>query len=388
MNTRNVVIVTLFMIAVAAVVTVAILLQPQKNLATVPIANSETVANTATTGQFPPATPLSQDIGPGLTASLGPTLVGHLAGLAEGGVGAYAHYVYATINHQAYVIDVSNPALPTPVALFDGGSMFNDIAIVGSYAYVTRGGLLFSGQGLQTKLDMYSLADPRNPKKVGEYTDTSEDAVGYNNIYINNGHAFVTDGFSTVYIFDVSHPQHPTKISTTTLQQKAGGAAGMAGLGNYLYIADGDNGFAVLDVADPNKVKLIQLVDTVGSPKSVAVAGAILYVADIQGYGMMAYDVRAPSAPRLIAQQYAQHDVFGSHDGRNFVVTTATRVIGVSSNGLTSFDINKPGSLTALTNIGLDGESSSPSYGVTILGKYLYVTEYTTGLLVYNISQV
>ena len=382
MNTRNVVISMLFVIAVAAATTVLVELRPRNANSNASSTTTAPGTTNTTSGQLPPATSMSQGDGPGLARSFGSTLVGHLAGSMTGGLATYSHFAYTNIDNQAYVIDIQNPSLPTPVGFFDTGERFNNLTIAGTYAYVTKGGILFSGAVIKARVDIYSLANPQAPKKVGEFEDQAANAFGFSHVYVTGTMAYITDGDDQVYALDVSDPNRPTRVSVYDAQQQSGAATGITGRGNYLYVAQGGPGIVVVDATNHANLKTVTVINTPGYPESLAISGSTLFVADFEGGGMMSFDISNPAKPRQLGQQYATPNDFG---GPRFVRLTNNRVLGISSLGLTVFNIHQPSKLLPLTTIGTDGVPP-PSFGAAIQGDYLYTINDTVGMFVFAIN--
>ena len=79
-------------------------------------------------------------------------------------------------------------------------------------------------------------------------------------------------------MIDISDPTTPTQVASYETSQRR--TEGVAVYGNYVYVADYDDGLVVIDVTDPVAPALVGEYDTSGNAKEVAVAGNYAYVAD------------------------------------------------------------------------------------------------------------
>ncbi|MBN1813218.1 MAG: hypothetical protein JXA14_15385 [Anaerolineae bacterium] len=168
------------------------------------------------------------------------------------------------------MIDVSNPAAPlgTQYIITDPEAMKahpTDVTAVGDYAYVTTSrGLWILHAPIQT-----------NPSMVG--IETPGSAMG---VAVNDGYAYVADGFSGLRVFNVSDSTSPIDA----------GYVGIAGLTVDVAVGDGyvcalneQEGLWVWDTSNPAAPTNPRNFYIPGRPAEVAVDGALVYVLDSVG---------------------------------------------------------------------------------------------------------
>ena len=173
-------------------------------------------------------------------------------------------YAYVA-NHDAglQVIDISNPALPSPVATVDTSGAAYGVAVAGPYAYVADG---------DAGLRVIDISNPAAPSLVAT-VDTSGFARG---VAVAGHYAYVADGVAGLQVIDISDPAVPTLVATLGI---SGYAFVVAVAGPYAYVAAG-NGLRVIDISDPAAPTLVRTVNGSGIAFGVAVAGDHAYIAD------------------------------------------------------------------------------------------------------------
>lgn len=155
--------------------------------------------------------------------------------------------------------------------------------------------------------------------------------------------------------------------------------------GDLAYVADGDNGFLVVDISDPNGVEIISFKSTVnkslltpGSAQNVAVDDSrpYVYVADASG-GLQVIDVSDPESPFIAGSVPTAGTAY------DVAVEGNWAIIADGSAGLVVVDITDP------TNPDDVGWYDTPGVaaGIAIKGNYAYVADGTgSGFLIINIS--
>jgi hypothetical protein len=126
------------------------------------------------------------------------------------------------------------------------------------------------------------------------------------------------------------------------------------------YVAAGDDGVRVLDLAVPERPAEIGSVRTLGFAASVALAGRWLFVADTVG-GLVAIDVGRPAAPALVATA-------GTSGRAHHLAVAGAVAFVVSDTGyLTVFDVARPAAPETIARVWLNAVS------VAVAGDYAYV---------------
>jgi hypothetical protein len=154
----------------------------------------------------------------------------------------------------------------------------------GYYAYIiTNKGMV-----------VLNLNNPLAPKYVSTTALNNPEAV-----QIQFRYAFVSDadGFKTI---DITNPEQAMLVENNTI--KLGSARKMHLARTFAYVANGKDGIAIIDIKNPEKMKLLQLYNAAGQLKdshdvTVATTNASLfaYVADGVG-GMKILQLTSPSS--------------------------------------------------------------------------------------------
>jgi len=152
------------------------------------------------------------------------------------------------------IIDVSNPFDPQELGWY-GADYYNDIAIRGSHAYVTR---------WKYGLEVLDLSDPLNPSKVGRLP-----LVDASQVLMSDRYAYV-GAANGVHVIDVSDAAQPVRVGGNSAFNSSPGY----GLGSFY------SGLSLLDnalVAAPDGDVIIfdKFTELRIGPASVDVGGEI-----------------------------------------------------------------------------------------------------------------
>lgn len=217
-----------------------------------------------------------------------------------------------------------------------------------------------SGDNCPSLLAAIDVSNPRAPRTNGYIT-----SVGAGGPVAVAGKYAYTIG-SDFSVIDVSNPSTPLLVGKIPFLGIFTGASDSRAIGisgRYVYIARGDSGFVIVDVADPANPSVAGSYDTPGSAKSVDVKGKYLYVADDTS-GLEIFDVSDPTSPLLV----------GSYNtsGNSLAVKVQDRYAYVADSGgqLAVIDVSNPASPALMTTGGYQGYSV---YDVQLSGKYAFI---------------
>ncbi len=126
-----------------------------------------------------------------------------------------------------------------------------------------------------------------------EYSSTYYDGGYYRNIKLKDRRAFIADSERGLVVLDVSKDRPVTKW----IQGEVG--AGLHIEENTLYLAAGTDGFYIFDITDPDEPKKLSHIETVEQPWDVWVHQGMAYLADINK-GLTIIDVSSPAQPKHI----------------------------------------------------------------------------------------
>ena len=184
-------------------------------------------------------------------------------------------YLYTGLqNNNIYyliVIDISNPATPTPVV---GGELQipskpNDIYVDGSYAYIADG---------TAGIVIVDIADPAHMSIAGQLA-LNDDAQA---IHISSSYAYIAASSEGFIIYDISSPTSPSKIAQWKTSNSD--AQDVYIQGGKAYLADGDNYTKVFNVSDPSDPVLEREIN-VGKNNTtiwakISTTGKFIYIGD------------------------------------------------------------------------------------------------------------
>jgi hypothetical protein len=209
--------------------------------------------------------------------------------------------------------DVSDPAAPLPLSEFDTANQSFGLGLEGDLCLVANG---FGG------LRSVNVADPLAPALLGDlpFGANCTDVIPMGNV------AFVVSfggGFLSVDITD------PTAMST--IQQQLWGFLNALDITDQIaWVADGQAGLRVVDIADPANLTSLSTTTIGGQPRDVVRSRAgspYCYLAD-DFYGLRQMDVSDPSAPVLLGS-YPSADRGMGVDAQDGLVVLAAGETGV-----------------------------------------------------------
>jgi len=192
-------------------------------------------------------------------------------------------YAYVVMHHGLATFDISNPAQPVRVhfTYIEFNWSWN-IDIAGNFAYVVD----------YNNMYVISLSSPASP-----YLSDKLDIPGSaRDIAVSGSYAYVTQMQDGLQIIDISNPH---SLSLAGTYDTPGNARGVVVLDTLVYIADGSGGLRIIDAADPFAPAPLGFVDTIGRPYDLVVLDGHAYMASDTG-GVKVIDVSDPAAPSLV----------------------------------------------------------------------------------------
>ncbi len=187
-----------------------------------------------------------------LTASrseFAPTEVGNLSFTEDAvdvALSSNGQYAFVVVKEQGLeIIDVSNPASPTPAGNLSitSGGVWGPVGVTLSsdeqYAFVSN----FGGG-----LEIIDVSDVSNPTAVGNFQTSG--AAAYDVALSSDGqHAFVASYMKGLQIVNISDKTAPTLAGSLDTDGLALGVT-LSSDGEHAFVADGTNGLQIIDVSD------------------------------------------------------------------------------------------------------------------------------------------
>lgn len=257
------------------------------------------------------------------------------------------------------VVDIRNPSDAWDVGGFDDGGQFNDVAISGHYAFVTRSAFAeLTGASTAGGLRVLDISDPANPRLVAAY-ETANDAWG---LALSGDRAYMVESkwdsdngrpAATLHVLDVSDPTNLRHLGACDV---VGEVRRVAVSSSHAYLTAFRDGLLIVDMSDPTAREPAgeYLGATEGaSTLSVTVAGNYAFVGyDNSGPNshldaLEVLDISNPTQPERVGSAIpgivTDVKVFGDH-------AYVSR-----SNGLTILDIRDPANPTHVAEVLVNG---------------------------------
>ncbi len=286
-----------------------------------------------------------------------------------------------------------------------------DIAIAGSYAYITSNDSTLNGL-----LNIVNISVPTTPSVVSSDTvATTAKGIAYNNYYV-----FVADYDSTaasLRIIDVSTPTspsleyshpldgNPTGIYITTpgsyayafvtndtglrivnitnplMPSNLGSTDGfnqsgdITVIGNYAYITDGENGIKVVNKSTLTNPFIENSLPLNGESTRINFNNSYLYVSTLEG-GLRI--VNATSTPSVSEEAKYVFSLIDTED----IAVAGYSLCTVNGEGLNIFDTSDPANLLGVGYYPLNNKS----WGVAIDGNYAFIATDSGNFIKVDIS--
>lgn len=275
-------------------------------------------------------------------------------------------YVVDSRDLKVLAVDVSNPSSPQLVDSTVLTGIPNDLAVIGSYLYVTVG---------EAGLDIF-LLDPATGEIVSYQATQDTPGVAYD-VAAAGLHAYVADGRSGLRIVDVlTALGSPVEVG---FYQTLGEALGLDVSGHHAYVAAEENGLSVMDLADVTNPVHIGSVDTPGDAQSVVAGATRATIADGHG-GLVVVDITNPANPLLLGQQ----NLPASGYAWDIAVQGNYAYVAAESEGMQVIDVSNPASPSIVGAFKPTG--GDEVWDVAIEGDYAYLAAGYGGVRVVNIS--
>lgn len=165
------------------------------------------------------------------------------------------NYLYlAKGNEGLYIIDIkdiSNPFIVSKLVL-PGRALV--VEVENDVAYVSQGDYYLEGKkGWVSIVDIYDQKHPKVLKNLKFGNNITSLSVHQNRLYIPDTHS--RSGDRQLYIYDVSNPQNPLRLSSTKLKDSV---SDLVYLDETLYLSQGFGKLTILDVSNPRDPKLVK----------------------------------------------------------------------------------------------------------------------------------
>lgn len=203
---------------------------------------------------------------------------------------------------------------------------------------------------------------------IGGPTDT---------VFMQNNYAYIGEGCS-LRVLDMSNPIQPLMLGNVIFPNYT--VYDIFVLGNYAYVACGNDGLQIVDISNPNSPYIVGTYDTPGNAYDVDVYvnNTYAFVADWSG-GLRIIDVSNPASPTEVGHYGGASNptVYGVFIRGNYAYTAEV-------GGFSILDISSLNTPVAVSHYSLPGKARQ----VYVNGNYAYVANDTAGLRIFDISNL
>jgi hypothetical protein len=201
------------------------------------------------------------------------------------GLTVSGRYAYVTDRWSVKIFDVSAPAKPKPVRIFNApGGAPRAIVVCGNTAYITAD---------NAGLFVIDINNPLSPSVVGSY---KMPRFTYG-LAVEGDYAYLANSDTGFHILDIRKPAAPALVASLKLD---GEPCGVAIRGDFAYVASGPAGLQIIDIGQPAAPKVRGSFPSGDFSSSVVLRGDSAYIADGNA-GVLKIAIGNPAAPKLEA---------------------------------------------------------------------------------------
>jgi len=266
-------------------------------------------------------------------------------------------------------INISDPAAMERAASYDTPADAVAVDISGNYAVVAddNAGIAPESEGIRIiEISPFNEAVQLYLKGFCATPGNATDVV------ISGELAFVADGEAGLQIIDMADKTAPSIIGSC---DTPGFASGVFVSGSYAFIADGEMGMAVVDITNRTAPVMTASLDTPGVAVKVAATGNYAFIADGDA-GLQIVDVTNKTAPVIIKNL----DTPGMASG--LFVSGNTVFIADGEKGMAVADVTDKSAPSIISSVDTPGFAGS----ISVIGNYAYVADGKKGVSAINVT--
>jgi hypothetical protein len=195
-------------------------------------------------------------------------------------------------------------------------------------------------------LSLIDVSDPAIPELIGRYEPAGSPYVRFYQSAVGGGYAYSAGRFDGITVIDLNAPAMPTMVYQ---HQEAGVAfEGVTLDGNILYAAAREHGIRIFNVADPETLVQIGLLEDLSAAWRLEVSPPYLFAADGAG-GLKVVDVSDPTSPALAGS------LMTTSGAQDLALAGNIACLAVGGEGMDVVDISSPTSPSLLSNFDTPG---------------------------------
>lgn len=254
------------------------------------------------------------------------------------------NFAYITTNTSLFILDVKNPEKPVKAGELIVGTPVFGLCVRDNFAFLAA-----SDKGLV----IADISDPENPYVIGIYSGggTMYNVEGVDNYCYTINYEI---GFEVI---DISNPAEPRKISGFPASPR-----GLSIQDDFAFVSDLKNGLTILNIADPENIKRVGVVENTGGAAGIKINNELLYLGSYNNW-IKIYRISEPQSPQFVRQYTKPYEVSGFAVTDNFLVT---KYRGIIIEEIT--DLKNPLPFAKYSARGLKGKS----HEIVVQNEYVY----------------
>lgn len=283
------------------------------------------------------------------------------------------NYLYLTNEKTLSIVDITDFALvgsySYAVANSFGQGEIYEMAKSGSVMYLAVRELSTSDSSLR----LLNVSNPANPTPIG-FSD-----IDARSLMVVNNTVYLTNRAGTFYMIDASTPSNLSIIGQVAF---SGSFTREVQIHNALaYLISPDEGLTILNVADPSNLFQEGSFQTSGQASDFFIKDDTAYLADT-GFGVVAVDFSTLSIPVELGWYGNLGYAFDVMVKDSYLYALSGELTDYNDTGLRVVDISVPG---APVQTGIANDVTG-SYDVAIEGNLAYLAAGSSGLQIVDVS--
>lgn len=191
-------------------------------------------------------------------------------------------------------------------------------------------------------------------------------------VFLKSGYCYVSDWSGVIHLIYVGLPEEGAVLLDSLLM--VDWISGMDGRGQYLYVAYGNVGLAVIDISHLDQPVRVASLSVVGQPRDIVISGDYAYLA-CNLSGLKIFNLDNPDYPQEISDILLTN--FGQH------IRYSDDIVYIAGSwGGSIIDVHDPLNPQLIKEFQVDGNPISMTYD----SGYLYFGTDERGLAVYDVQ--
>ncbi len=195
------------------------------------------------------------------------------------------NYLYIIGRNDMHILNIEDPIYPEILCYFESDGIYNE----NGPSCIKYNNYLYCNGGL-----ILDVSEPENPQIAGNYKpEQVYDQIV--DIFIDEGYLYVANWENGFYILNLSNPTQPEFCS---LYLYFDFFHGIYKKDNYAYVTS-MNGLTILDVSEPENGFVVGSNNNISWCNDILVENDYAYV--VSDYGLTVFDVNTPESPLLLS---------------------------------------------------------------------------------------